>query len=704
MQSVEKAPVAKEVGARSSQRIRLWLLSWEVYVIFGVAVFLRFFQLQTTEFDTDQADLFGMAHDAVAHGLIPLTSNNSSINILNPPGFLYFLMPAAALTSHPLGGAITVGLFTTATSLLTYFFTRRYFGRFTAMIATLLCVTATVPLKYSRGIWQPNILPFFVLLFMVFIYRGAVERRKGWFLPAMALFGIMYQLHPSTLSLSVLVALALIMAPRTVRWREVTLAALALVILLSPYILWEALTKFNDIHGLLAFSRLPAKFDSAGLTFYRQFLYPDNGFIPRLTRVWTLLINLLLLAGALTGFFILFRSSQEAQPLAEQKGTTARNFLIRKWNTVRSDPMRSAVLLLLVWQLVPLLYISHHAVALHMQYLLMFLPGPYILIALFLSQLIVLVKRHLPNLAALGRIGVIALAAILIGEQFAASTAYLVKMTGGHYNDRQVQNLPYVNDLNSLTHAFAEADQLAQTRHLNRIYITMDANVQETMTYLGEQLKTPATVFGANNCLVLPAPASGPAVLLVGPYADLTNTLLQQFASATLMDQPPRLGGKPFKLYIVQPRSVAPVPRTQANFSGALTLLTPTVQPLQSSGQNMLVTQWQIQRSAQAESRVLYNYALDASLSTGEKAESACALTSLRQGDQLIATLNLAPARNVSTTLSTLSIKGLTFDRVPYQRRIGPVAVTSAKTEMINWQHLHTVTGDEQIVLPPQKL
>ena len=702
MQSVEKAFIAKESMGQSSQRAALlrWLFSWEVYLIFGVAIFLHFFQLQTTEFDTDQADLFRMARDAVAHGLLPLTSNNSSINILNPPGFLYVLMPSAALSAQPLASALTIGLFTTAASLLTYFFTRRYFGRFTATIAALLCETATVPLKYSRGIWQPNILPFFVLIFVFFIYRGAVERRRGWLLPALALLGIMYQLHPSTLSLSVLVVLALVMAPRTVRWRELIWAALALIVLFAPYILWEVLTKFADLRGLLAFFHLPAKFDSDGLTFYRQLLYPDNGFLPRLTRVWTLLINLLLLAGFITGCVVLLRPAKESELLAEQKAMT-RNSLQRWWNAARRDSERSAVLLLLVWQLVPLLYISHHAVALHMQYLLLFLPGPYILIALFLSRLLTVTKGHLPRVATLMRIGVIALTAILICEQFAASTAYLIKMTGGHYDDRHVQNLPYVNDLNSLTHAFSEADQLAQTRHLNRVYITMDANVQETMTYLGEQMKTPTTVFGANNCLVLPAPDSGPAVLLVGPYADLTTMLVQRFASATLVDQPPRLGGKPFKLYIVEPRPVASLPQTQANFSNALTLLTPTVQPLQFADQQMLATQWQIQRSAPTEPRVLYNYALDASLSTGEKAASGCSLTSLRQGDQLITTLNLAPPVNTPTTLS---IKGLTFDRVPYQRRIGPMTVTSAKTEMINWQHLHTSTGDEQIVLPPQKL
>ncbi|GAC1360257.1 MAG: hypothetical protein NVS2B12_09280 [Ktedonobacteraceae bacterium] len=701
MQSVENVASSKEAGTLVSRAIlaRHWLLCWELYIIFGVALFLHFFQLQTTEFDTDQAELFRMAHDAVAHGLIPLTSNNSSINILNPPGFLYFLMPAAALSASPLGGAISIGLFTTAASLLTYIFTRRYFGRLPATIAALLCVTATVPLKYSRGIWQPNILPFFVLLFVFFIYRGAVERRRGWFLPALAVFGIMYQLHPSTLAMSVLIVLALVMAPGTVRWREVVLAGLALLLLLSPYIVWEVLVKFDDIHGLLAFSRLPAKFDTQGVVFYRQLLYPDNGLLPGLTRMWMVLMSALLLAGFVSACVLLLRQRKMYEQPVEQRKGAYKSFL-SWWSAVCADPERSAVLLLLVWQIVPLVYISHHAVSLHMQYLLLFLPGPYILIALFLSGFITLVTHYRPRLAMLTRIGVIILASLLIFAQFATTSAYLIKMSSGHYDDRRVQNLPYVNDLHSLMHAVAEADQLAQARHLNRVYVTMDANVQETMTYLGEQLKTPTTVFDATSCLVLPAYGLGPAVLLVGPYADLANTLLRQFASATLVDQPSRLGGQPFKLYIVEPRPVVPVPQGRANFGNALALLTAVVQPMRTAGQNRLVTRWQILRSASGRPRVLYNYALEASLSTGGQAESGCALTSLRQGDQLIVTLNLAHTANMSS-MPALTIKGLTFDRVPYQRQIGPMTVTSARTEMINWQHLQALTGGEHIVLHP---
>src|SRR5579864_3208003 len=107
----------------------LWLASaWEVFLILLVAGFLRFYQINTTEFDEDQAQLFRMAYDAVHHALLPTTSNAASIGISNPPGVIYLFIPLAALSANPLWGAMLVGTFTTATALLTYFFTRRYYG------------------------------------------------------------------------------------------------------------------------------------------------------------------------------------------------------------------------------------------------------------------------------------------------------------------------------------------------------------------------------------------------------------------------------------------------------------------------------------------------------------------------------------------------------------------------------------------------
>src|SRR5260370_40002996 len=117
----------------------VWLASaWEVFLILLVAGFLRFYQINTTEFDEDQAQLFRMAYDAVHHALLPTTSNAASIGISNPPGVIYLFMPLAALSANPMWGAVLVGVFTTAAGVLTYIFTPAYYQRYAATISARL--------------------------------------------------------------------------------------------------------------------------------------------------------------------------------------------------------------------------------------------------------------------------------------------------------------------------------------------------------------------------------------------------------------------------------------------------------------------------------------------------------------------------------------------------------------------------------------
>src|SRR5260370_25895030 len=211
--------------------IRSWLLwfassiasAWEVILILLVASFLRFYQINTTEFDEDQARLFGMAYDAVHHALLPTTSNAASIGIANPPGVIYLFMPLAAFSANPLWGAVLVGVFTTATVVLTYFFTRRYYGRLAGVIAALLYATAARPLTYARFIWQPNLMPPFVILFMFALFWGVVESRKGWLFPALLLSGLLFHILPITLLLPIPLLPPTFLPPVTLRWRDLAL-------------------------------------------------------------------------------------------------------------------------------------------------------------------------------------------------------------------------------------------------------------------------------------------------------------------------------------------------------------------------------------------------------------------------------------------------------------------------------------------------
>jgi len=728
-------------------RLRLWFLrllsfiahTWEIFFILLVAGFLRFYQINTTELDEDQARLYRMAYDAVHHGLLPTTSNAASIGIANPPGVIYLFMPLAALSANPLWGAVWVGIFTTAAALLTYFFTRRYYGRFAGVVAALLYATAAGPLNYARFIWQPNLMPPFVVLFVFALFWGVVERRKGWLFPALVLFGILYQMHPTTLLLVVPLITAIILAPGTFRWRDITMAFIVLFVIFSPYLIWETYIGFADINTLFSFAKQYAHIDSQAIHFYRVFISPYDAppadahslvrmLAPMLS--WLLVATpLLTVGGFMTASILLLRSGGIAagprgaapggvsgvppeilSPLAPE-GSAVKKPLFERglapaldrgwmwyvrnwWLDLLASPYRCGLLVLLTWQIVPLLILSRHAIDLHLQYFFMFMPGPFILIGLFLAKVIEYFQTR-GRQWHLWRYTVYATACLVIGAQLVGSTAAVIDTSSGNFNDRAFQPYPYHNDLHSLQHALSEADQLARQRHLNRVYITTDPLATQTaLRYLAEQMQTPTTLFDATRCVVLPNPADGPAALLVGPYDGLTNALLSRFASATLVDSPPRLGGPPFRLYIVTPALAQT--SSQGVFAGNLQLLETQVQRPGFNNTSWLVTRWSLLHSEQPGLRRTYNYTLTAFLN-GSSQQSRCIFTAIRPGDQLLAAFRLSKD---NSTLTSVTVKAQFSTTIPNNPYYGPFHLETEDDQSTPGITLHTVDGSVMLALP----
>jgi 4-amino-4-deoxy-L-arabinose transferase-like glycosyltransferase len=662
--------------------------TWEIALILLVAAFLRFYQINTTELDDDQVKLYRMAYDAVHHGLLPITSNTASIDIAHPPGVIYLFMPVAALSANPLWGALLVGVFTTAAALLTYFFTRRYYGRFAGVVAALLYATAARPLNYARFIWQPNLMPPFVVLFMFALFWGVVERRKGWLFPALLLLGVLFQMHPITLLLAVPLLAAVVLAPGTLRWRDLVLALAFLLVIFFPYLIWEVYTHFADVRTVFTLAKQYAHIDGQAIHFYRVFLSPyDN--LPTDTHSVVLLlapllswlsvaVPLLTLGGFVTAGVLLLRS--------RWKGV--RNW----WADLRGDPYRCGLLLLLTWQIVPLLILSRHAVDLHSQYFFMFLPGPFILIGLFLAKAVAWFQARGGQWNIL-RYGTYVIASLVIIAQLVGSTAAIIDSSSGNFNDRSFLPYPYHNDLRSLQHALSEADQVAQQRQLNRVYVTTDFATQAALRYLAEQMHTSTTLFDASNCLVLPNPADGPAVLLVGPYDGLTNALLSQFAAATLVDQPARLGGSPFRLYIVAP---AATPTSSQNmFTGNLQLLATQARHLNYNGSSWLVTRWSLLHSEQPSFRTTYSYALRVLLN-GNGEQSLCTFTAIRAGDQLLVAFGLPKNGSVP---ASVTINAQSFMTIPNNPFYGPFHMETDSDQSTARRVLQTMDGKVSIIL-----
>ncbi|GLV59594.1 hypothetical protein KDH_64200 [Dictyobacter sp. S3.2.2.5] len=613
--------------------------SWEVYLLLLVAALLRLYHINTTEFDGDQADIFYMAHNAVSQGHLVATSNVASIKIFNPPAIIYALMIPAAVSANPVWGSVLTALLAIASVFLTYLLMRRYYGRLAATLASFLYATASVPIFYSRFMWNQNMLLFFVPLLIWFLYRGAVARRTFWLFPSVVLIGLLVQFHASSIVLVVPLLVALVLAPRrTVRWYDFVLSVLGIFFIYAPYIVWLFQTHFQDIFTVLHTAKGETLIDAQALLFYLQFLgplpapYTNNLSLlsPYMTAFAWLqpLVVLLVIAGAVLAAVLAVKSRRSEAEVEPRPGFITG--IARWWHDLRQSPLRCGLLILLTWQIVPLLYLTRHDIVLHLHYFIMFMPGPFMLVGFFLARAFDWLHARL-NSVQVARIVFLTICGLLVCAQFLLSAGYVYDASHGRYVDTTWAG-QYYNDLTSLQNVMRQADQLAQQRHLNHVYVSVDQGTRAAFLYLAGQMKTPTTVVD-DSCLVLPGIQSGAAILLTAPHSHRLD-LVTAYAHASRIATAAHPGGPPFNLYVLRPGSSAG--QGQNNSTEELKFM--DLKPFNNGQRNVLASRWQMLRSAPAGYRTSYNYTFTNGVAgTGvAPASHACSVSALRSGDQLI--------------------------------------------------------------------
>jgi hypothetical protein len=538
-----------------------------------------------------------------------------------------------------------------------------------------------------------------------------------------------------------------VLAPGTVRLRDLALGIASLLLIFFPYILWELSSKFVDLFITLRAAKLPAHFNTDAIYYYR-FLLSPNGFnmysqLPKssasvlrlfapILGVLRYTLQLLVLGGLATVGVQAFWTGRNAlsHTLPHKEAPAKPWSLLRNWwTTLCATPYRCGLLVLFIWQVVPLLILTRHSVTMYPYYLLILMPGPFMLAGFFIGQLLNWIQQigrvaeftpedtsavpdkngatpviggaiprghpfearnFLPYVLRYAVYFIVAFAAI---AQFMTATATLVDAAQGYNGHGKT-----FNDLRSLQQALGEADHLAQQRHLNRVYITTDANSETAIRYLAQQMQTPTTLFDDSRCFVLPNPAEGPAVLLVSPYAELTKALLGQYAATTLIDQPARLGAQPFNLYIVSPNAALEKTSLHPSFVDNLQLVNVQRQQLNIANRSWLVSRWNLLRSAQPGPRTTYTYAITAlPNSVNKSVESLCTFNAMRPGDQLFVAFAL-PGNAISS--ASVTIKGLSYTTTPYNPAFGPLLLETDKTQDSPVKILRTAEGKDSITIP----
>ena len=86
----------------------------------------------------------------------------------------YYLMAPFLWLFHldPVGPAVMVALFGVATVWLIYHVGKEFFDKKTGLIAAALYSVSPLVITYSHSSWNPNVVPFFSLLTLYFLYKA----------------------------------------------------------------------------------------------------------------------------------------------------------------------------------------------------------------------------------------------------------------------------------------------------------------------------------------------------------------------------------------------------------------------------------------------------------------------------------------------------------------------------------------------------
>lgn len=690
--------------------------NWEAFFIALLAGFLRLYRIDAAAFLNDEAIVFRMARDLFAYGLFPITSNRSSLGNLNPPLVIYANMIPASLTADPLWGNILVGFCCTLAVLLTYFLTRRYYGRSAAVIASLLFATSIWAIVYSRTIWPQNFLPLCAITFLLIVFRGVLDRRPGWFAPAIILVGLAYQFHGTGIFLGAPLALACVFAFKTLRWRDLLFALLGLLVIFAPYFYWESQIQFQDFLTVFqptsnAAQKYETIFDLQAITLYQTLLSPyitgvvtrddilplDPGsvwmttplhYMRPLLEVLRIIIFVIILCAIIVACVRVARSTKSTS-------TTARHPLLRWLANFSASPQRQGLALLLAWQIIPLIYLLRHT-RLEPHYFIIYFPGQFILIAIFLTWFIGIIQNYRPPAAHFTRIATFALAGIIVVTQLIGSIGTLSDETQGHFNANETH--PNFFDSQSIQTALNRADKLAQENNIGHIYISASYALRTSMPYLAEQIQTPTTVFEMNQCFILPNPAAGGAIFLSQPDPSFDALILNQYTHSQLLEESPRLAGPPFRIYKIQAKEVPETEITESNsFADGLQLLSPT---LETVNQQYLVSRWRFTDTQQAAPRTLYNYDVSVQAPERRAVKTSCQATSIRAGDQLLTVISQAKMGGVP---ESVTIRGGWSMIRPQILRLGPLNLTTFNLEEVHHKRLKTQQGEMAVTLPARQ-
>ncbi|MCB8985013.1 MAG: hypothetical protein H6659_14370 [Ardenticatenaceae bacterium] len=483
-------------------RPRRWWVAGLVFIILVTAVSLRFHLIDTTGIWGDQSFTLNTALRWVKGGEIPLAANKSSVGIMNPPMIEYLYAAALRLWADVLSVAwltLAAGL---AALALAAWAAYRVFGWRAGLWTLALFAFNPWSVLYSQQIWNQTMLPVFAALTLAMLLLYFAVRPSGIYL-VLAFVGAacMTQVHPgSAMQLGTMGVIMLLFWRRLRPW-PLAAGILLFVLLYVPFWMYEKSVGWQDVTAMLAMAGEPSTFGPAAVLVSLDLLHA-KGLLPTAVLTdphdafMTILFALSLVITLLWGGRQFWRRRQDEQA--------------QRYST--------AVIILFLWLLVPVLFYLRTAVYLQVYYLMGQWPAPFILMGLAVALTQQWLER--PWRRPWGRWASLGLAGLLI-VLLAVQVILNLQIQNARLSENRIQ-------IRHVRQAITRIDELtAVNPDCPLVLVSEGHQIEISRLALLQEFTTVPTLLLTDGELALPLPAPCALYLDARPGSRASNWLAE---------------------------------------------------------------------------------------------------------------------------------------------------------------------------------
>lgn len=220
-----------------------------------IAICTRTFDIrESAEFLGDQGRSGIVAVQALKTKTLPLTGPTTLRNQYLGPFFYYISILTFGIGKlNPIVPSVFMAAVGVLSVVILFFTMDTVLGLFPATIATLLWAVSPQIVRADKIFWEPNLIPFFSLLFLFFLIRIIKwNRTRDWIFLGVDI-GILLQLHYFSLFFLWLMVLFILFLFRNGKYSRkkvgihMGVTIFSLIAVLSPLLLYESKHNWTDI-------------------------------------------------------------------------------------------------------------------------------------------------------------------------------------------------------------------------------------------------------------------------------------------------------------------------------------------------------------------------------------------------------------------------------------------------------------------------